>query len=255
MCFPRVAQESQEWRYVMMIISHKSVNITITYVSLMCSIEPLLISVQAVYTWWYIFAFIISDCFLQFSGFFFFFNQEILDMTIILHWSLLTFFLFSQGAAGFGYPGAKGDQGPQGPPGPPGPPGPSAEVVERGDGSVVQRIAGPRGPPGPPGSPGSAGPAGAEGEPVSNSENHYHQCLRLYMGCGLPSFLYPFLTRPDFVEDTYAVSNVIINGPMVLKWLHTSYNTNLHRKWRFLLVFFFCNFFLKAYKKSCQLRI
>lgn len=79
-----------------------------------------------------------------------------------MHFLQLVIVLFSQGAAGFGYPGAKGDQGP---PGPPGPPGRSADIMERGDGTVVQRIEGPKGPPGP---PGPAGPAGAEGEPVSS---------------------------------------------------------------------------------------
>lgn len=73
-----------------------------------------------------------------------------------------------QGNSGFGYPGSKGDHGPPGSPGPPGPPGPSAEVEVRGDGSVVQKVAGPRGPPGPQGPP---GPAGVDGEPVSRSES------------------------------------------------------------------------------------
>lgn len=73
-----------------------------------------------------------------------------------------------QGNSGFGYPGSKGDRGPPGPPGPPGPSGPSAEVEVRGDGSVVQKVAGPRGPPGP---PGPSGLAGADGEPVSRSQS------------------------------------------------------------------------------------
>uniref|UniRef100_A0A4W4H4M6 FZ domain-containing protein n=1 Tax=Electrophorus electricus TaxID=8005 RepID=A0A4W4H4M6_ELEEL len=75
---------------------------------------------------------------------------------------------FLQGAAGFGFPGPKGEPGLPGPPGPPGLPGPIASVVERGDGSVVQRVAGPRGPPGPQGPPGPAGPSGTDGEPVSS---------------------------------------------------------------------------------------
>lgn len=78
-----------------------------------------------------------------------------------------------QGSSGFGYPGSKGDRGPAGPPGPPGPPGPSADVEMRGDGSVVQKVAGPRGPPGPP------GPPGVDGEPVSSSQRKewFNYCL------------------------------------------------------------------------------
>uniref|UniRef100_A0A4W4GXF4 Thrombospondin-like N-terminal domain-containing protein n=1 Tax=Electrophorus electricus TaxID=8005 RepID=A0A4W4GXF4_ELEEL len=79
---------------------------------------------------------------------------------------------FLQGAAGFGFPGPKGEPGLPGPPGPPGLPGPIASVVERGDGSVVQRVAGPRGPPGPQGPPGPAGPSGTDGEPVSSCKKH-----------------------------------------------------------------------------------
>ncbi|XP_026861492.2 collagen type XVIII alpha 1 chain a isoform X1 [Electrophorus electricus] len=76
-----------------------------------------------------------------------------------------------KGAAGFGFPGPKGEPGLPGPPGPPGLPGPIASVVERGDGSVVQRVAGPRGPPGPQGPPGPAGPSGTDGEPGDPGED------------------------------------------------------------------------------------
>ena len=93
-------------------------------------------------------------------------------VTLVTKWGTEAHIFFFQGVAGFGYPGPKGDQGPSGPPGLPGPPGPSADVVERGDGSVVQRVAGPRGPPGPQGPPGTAGPAGADGEAVSSSKKY-----------------------------------------------------------------------------------
>lgn len=97
---------------------------------------------------------------------FFFFTDIYADfLTVRLTHAQISVTFWFQGNPGFGYPGSKGDRGPAGPPGPPGPPGSSTEVEVRGDGSVVQKMAGPRGPPGP---PGPTGPAGTDGEPVSS---------------------------------------------------------------------------------------
>ncbi|XP_067844119.1 collagen alpha-1(XVIII) chain-like isoform X2 [Heptranchias perlo] len=76
-----------------------------------------------------------------------------------------------KGVAGFGYRGPKGDKGDpgtRGPPGVPGPAGPPATVLERGDGVVVEHIAGVQGPPG---LPGPSGPPGRDGEPGDPGED------------------------------------------------------------------------------------
>lgn len=89
-------------------------------------------------------------------------------MNQALDFNINTMVMSHQGSAGFGYPGKKGEPGFVGPPGPPGPPGPTAQLVNRDDGSVVQRLAGPPGPAGPPGALGPQGPPGVDGEPVSS---------------------------------------------------------------------------------------